>query len=404
MWRTRTRPELERLEARARRCKAAARDVARLEVNYGHHAWVPAMRVSVLRSAEWAEERARAVAMSRTDVLATCNQRWRKVACGCTSYEFRVGCDQPQLCGECRRRHSVKWWQRIATGMEAGLRRERDAWHRTPRYRRRGMLPGIYLITLTGPHSGDMATDRERLGAALRKLLKHATKYGWWTTYALTWEATGGTAGDGHVHIHLAAISSWIPFRRREVATDEEQHERWDAESPNARPRPPRVGRRQHTSERGLHDVWQEAMPGAIQPDVSTPLHEKDAYGQAQAGGSYLAKYVTKGVDAAEFTGAKAGELLVAFRNRRKVSTSKNFWRDVAPKCDCCGTSYRAVEAPCSLQDIAPGAVLRSRVVRHKWLGIQEQFPPWMRREVHPPPLVVEARPSKLNAPSRWVL
>lgn len=113
---------------------------------------------------------------------------------------------------------------------------------------------------------------------------------------------------------------------------------------------------------------------------------------------------MTKGVDPEEFTGAKAGELLVAFRNRRKVSTSKKFWRDVKPKCDCCGRDYRSVEAPCSLQDINPGAVLRSWVVRRKWLGVQEAFPPWMRREVHPPAMVVEAKPSKLNAPTRWVL
>jgi hypothetical protein len=408
VWRTRTRPELERLEDRARRCRAAARDVRNLEAEYGHHVMLPSMRVSVLRSAEWADERARAVAMSRADVVATCNRRWRKVACGCSRFEFKVGCDQPQLCGRCRHRHSVKWWQRIARGMEAALLREREEWRNS--YPRRGMLPGIYLITLTGPHSGDMNTDRERLGAALRKLLKHANKYAWWQTYALTWEATGGKgmgkteAGDGHVHIHLAVISSWIPFRRREV-NDEEQHERWDAESPNA-------GRRSRgrsflrpssrKAERGLHDVWQEAMPGAIQPDVSPPKQAKDSYGQSQSSGSYLAKYVTKGVDPETFTGAKAGELLVAFRNRRKVSTSAGFWRDVKPKCDCCGKDYRAVEAPCSLQDIAPGAVLRSHVARRMWLGIQESFPPWMRREHHPPPLVVEAKADKRNAPSKW--
>lgn len=385
VWRTRTRPERERLEARAKTMRRAARDVARMEAEYARQdVLLPSMRVAALRSAEWAEERARAVAMKREDVLATCNARWRSVACGCRRYEFQVGCDQPQLCARCRKRHAAKWWKRIALGMDAALRKERKAWHETPSYRRHGMLPGIYLITLTAPHSGDMEADRETIGVAVRKLLKHANKRDWWRTYALTWEATGGNDGKGHVHVHLAVISSWVPYTSENV----------DAVQPRKK------GERKR-SRRGLHEVWMDAVPGAIQPDVSPPDRTRN---EAQSAGYYLAKYVTKGVDPIEFTGAKAGELLCAFRNRRKVSTSAGFWQDETPTCEACGHTYHPVESPCSLQDIAPAAVLRSQVMRKRWLGIQEQFPPWMRREVHPPPLVIDARPSKLNGPTRWVL
>lgn len=402
VWRRRTEPERERLEQRARSMRRVARDVMRLEVEYARQdILLPAMRVQALRSAEWAEERARAVAMERADVVATCDERWRSIACGCTRHDVRVGCDQPTLCATCRKRHAAKWWRRITAGMATALARELAAWHRTPSHRRRGMPPGIYLITLTAPHSGDMVSDRERIGKGVRKLLKHAAKYDWWRTYALTWEATGGDDGKGHVHVHLAVISSWVPYRRREVALDDADLERWDSESPNARPRPARLGKRQYTTERGLHDVWRDAVPGAIQPDVSPPNRARK---QAESAAHYLAKYVTKGVDPIEFTGAKAGELLCAFRNRRKVSTSAGFWQDEPAKCACCGELYRQTEAPCSLQDIAPGAVLRSHVTRRLWLGVQEEFPPWMRREHHPPPLVVEARADKRNAPSRWVL
>ncbi len=381
VWRNRTRSEMVRLEARAKRCRRTARDVMRMELEYGRQdIALPVMRVSALRSAEWAEERARAIALSRTDVLATCNTRWRTIGCGCNGarIELQVGCDQPQLCARCRKRHAAKWRRRITDGMRDALYDERLEWSRTPFAQRRGMRPGIYLVTLTGPHSGDMAKDRELLGVAVRKLLKHATKHGWWTTYALTWEATGDTVrehddgvtdGQGHVHAHLAVISSWIPYTSATVVRDDPSV--WC---------PRRRGERR-ARVRGLHEVWRDAMPGAIQPDVSPPRSSaNDKRTQAQSAGDYLAKYVTKGVDPSEFTGAKAGELLVAFRGKRKVSTSANFWRDVDARCGCCSERYRAVGAPCSLQDIAPGAVLRSMVVRRMWLGIQEHFPPWAVR------------------------
>lgn len=385
VWRTRTRPERERLESRAKACRASARNVMRMEREYARQdVALPVMRVQALRSAEWAEERARAIAMTREDVLGTCNVRWRSVACGCRRYEFQVGCDQPQLCGRCRKRHAAKWWRRIALGMDAALRKERTSWHNTPGHRRRGMVPGIYLITLTAPHSGDMQSDRETIGKAVRTLLKHASKRDWWRTYALTWEATGGDDGKGHVHVHLAVISSWIPYTSEQVGAMQ-----------------PRVKGERKRSRRGLHEVWMDAVPGAIQPDVSPPKPDRD---QAQAAGHYLAKYVTKGVDPSEFSGAKAGELLCAFRNRRKVSTSAHFWQDIIPTCDSCGHTYHPLESPCSLQDIAPGAVMRSMVERKRWLGIQESFPPWMHREVRPPPIAVQARASKLNAPTRWKL
>lgn len=409
VWRVRTEPELDRLKRRARTMRRYAASV--LETWKREHAdeknddeqWCGGLRVKALRSAEWADERARAVAMSRQDIVNSCDERWRSIACGCKRYDVRVGCDQPQLCVKCRKRHASKWWRRIATGMDNALRSERRAWHNTPSHRRRGMLPGIYLITLTAPHSDDMVKDRETIGAAVRKLLKHAQKHGWFRTYALTWEATGGVDSKGHVHVHLACVSSWIPYRRREVARDDVDAERWDSESPNARPRPPRIGKRRYATERGLHDVWQQAIPGAIQPDVSPPNRERN---EAQSAGYYLAKYVTKGIEPAEFTGAKAGELLCAFRNRRKVSTSAHFWADVAPSCSECQQSYRLTESPCSLQDIAPDAVLRSHAVRHRWrLWSQDElFSPWETRAPDRPSVPRRERVNRMNRPTKWKL
>ncbi len=367
VWRSRVTPVMRLMDDRARRLRRQAAEIEHLRVEYGRQdIALPSMVVKTLRSAEWHEHRSRALAMARADVLTSCGQRWRAVACGCGMREMKVGCDQPQLCVACRKKHARLWRRRITDGMNVALTAERSRWYRTPSTSRRGMCPGVYLITLTAPHTGDLATDRERMGKGVRKLLKHANKFGWWQTYALTWEATAGDDGKGHMHAHLAVISGWIPYRRKETEPgyDEDEMQRWDSESPNARPRPRKLTRRRYTSERGVHDVWRDAMPGALVVDIKPPRRDTD---EAASSAHYLAKYVTKGVDAAEFTGRKAGELLVAFRTRRKVTTSAYFWvaRDTA--CECCNEQFRSMGAPCSLQELLPGAVIRSKAERMRY-------------------------------------
>lgn len=291
--------------------------------------------VALNRSGEWAEHRARALAMTRGDVIGACGKRWRSVRCGCKTVELRVGCDQPALCPGCRRTHWQWWRKRITHAMDEALRVERAAWFAVPSYRRRGFRPGVYLITLTAPHSGDLGTDREVMGRAVRKLLKEANREKWWSTYALTWEATAGTAGDGHMHAHLAVISSWVPY------TDG-----------------------QNGGARGLRDVWADAMPGAVVVDVQPPRQASNA---APIAAQYLAKYVTKGVEPSEFTGRKAGELLAGMRGKRKVTTSAGFWRPPITECPDCRQAWESMGAPMSLQSMAPGAVLRAHAVRCRY-------------------------------------
>lgn len=189
------------------------------------------------------------------------------------------------------------------------------------------MPPGVYLVTLTGPHSGDLVHDRRVLGDAWRALSKVANAERWWSAYAMTWEATPGANGEGHLHMHVAALSSWIPFER-------------------------------------LHEVWRTVMPGACVLDVQAPKNGRKAVGRAA---NYLAKYVTKGIEPSEFTGRKAGELLVAMRGKRKVTTSARFWMPTPSCCPTCKRAWAAAQSPCGLQDLAPAAVLRSMAERYRW-------------------------------------
>lgn len=322
VWRTRVADEIARLEQRAKRYKREAAQLAcdddyetSCEFTRQMRRKRLVLRVRKLRAAEWADHRARALALPRAAVVATCRKRWRAVRCGCGTTEFPVGCDNAQLCAWCRKRHWRKWRHRITRSMQKHLRAQRAAWHR---HRDGGMQPGIYLVTLTGPHSGDIAQDRRALGEAWERLRKVAHAERWWKTYALTWEVTAGKSGTPHVHAHVAVISSWIPY-------DE------------------------------LHAAWRRAMPGALVLDVQSPNRGRNEAGRAA---NYLAKYVTKGIEPSELSGRKAGELLIAFRGRRKVTTSRHFWLRVKHDCPTCGQRHQSCGAPCALQDIAPGAVL----------------------------------------------
>ena len=387
IWSARTRRDVVSLEARARRYRAAAAALlawqenggeppeapglrrvaltrnsmvsssafgrgvwpARGSVVVGHGAITPdGRRVELLRAAEWCENRARATAMSRRDVVGACRGRWRTVACGCARREIEVGCDQPMLCGWCRKRHWLRWRRRITRAMGPHLRAAVDAWNRAGG---RGPRPGIYLVTLTAPHSGDLVVDRRVMGDAWRELSKRASYGGyrhgerwydekWWGHHAMVYEATKGTKGDGHLHAHAAVISQWVPYKEMRAA-------------------------------------WEQAIPGAVVVDVVSPQEQakrasargKKANGVGDAA-FYLAKYVTKGVEPSELSGRKAGELLVAFRNRRKVTTSRHFWRPLRDReatCKGCGQIHRLVESPVGLQEHAPAAVMSSLMERSRW-------------------------------------
>lgn len=280
--------------------------------------------VAASKSAQWSEDRARALAMPRRDVVAACRKRWMKIKCGCSEIDIPVGCEQPLLCEWCQKRHWRKLRKKVTRSLSIHEAAARAAWNKD----RRGMRPGVYLITLTGPHSGDIQTDRRVLGKAWRSLSKRARAEGWWGACVLVWEVTPGDDGQGHVHAHVAAVSSWVPYEE-------------------------------------LHAAWREACPGARNVNVQAPDKGRKSAGKAA---HYLAKYVTKGVQASGLTGRKAGEMLAAFYGRRKITTSEGFWvHEGDPRCKGCECRYHLTAAPVNLQSVAPAGVLRARAEMSRW-------------------------------------
>lgn len=329
MWRSGTRSEQRRLAQRASKLARRAssprstvtwadqREHPELELELG----VPApdeLRAAWSRSARWARDRSRSMAMARHDLLDACGQRYRTVRCGCGSRELPVGCAQVALCARCARTYWRSWQKRIRENLELHTIGAQKLWRAKRATDRKGQKPGIYLVTVTVPHAGGVAAQRSAIGKAWRGLTKIANKYGWWSAYAATYEATPGADGRGHVHLHVAAISSWIPY-------DE------------------------------LHAHWRRLAPGALIVDVQAPRADRSA----RTAANYLAKYVTKGVEASEFTGQLAGELLVANRGKRRVTTSVDFWQLAAGPCRECGCWHHQIAMPVGLRSVAPAGVLR---------------------------------------------
>ena len=148
VWRARTYADVQSLNGRARRLRKELRSIEAPEAYETSCVWTLARRRAtrqqerrLRRSIAWAESRARAMAMKRAEVLASCGGRKRKVRCGCGVFEVDVGCDQTSLCDRCRKRHMRKWRRRIVRAMDAHLRAAVASWNRS----RSGYKPGIYL-------------------------------------------------------------------------------------------------------------------------------------------------------------------------------------------------------------------------------------------------------------------
>ena len=113
---------------------------------------------------------------------------------------------------------------------------------------------------------------------------------------------------------------------------------------------------------------------------------------KGEAAAIYLSKYVTKGVDLEAMHGVLAGEILSAWYGKRKVSTSRGFWKPLDARgpscCRRCQEEWRVTERPKSLVKVSPEAIV---------IAIELGF----QRFGHGPPQVrVRA---DLNAPTRSV-
>lgn len=306
IWRIRRAPHIERLKRRACRlwAEAAAMDC-------------PFSRAELSRRAAWAEGRAQSQAMSREHKISTCRRRWISFRCGCQTIERPVGCDSTTLCDWCRKRHMRRWRRRITKALGAQQRARHAAWRHQGKPR--GREPLVYLITLTIGHSGDVDVDRGELWAAWRAWQKWMTaEVGGSFHYAATWEVTEGEDGRGHVHCHIGAVLPWFDYA-------------------------------------AAGEAWKKCSPRSSNAGIDFTRS------RAESASKYLSKYVTKGVQLGVLPGVMAGEVIASWYGRRKVSTSRHFWRPLLARgkacCRRCAREWLVHERPPPLSRVAPESV-----------------------------------------------
>jgi hypothetical protein len=216
------------------------------------------------------------------------------------------GCRQWWICRACRRKRSWQLARRLEAGMNRAVEQSTvNGWR----------APLVRLLTLTVRHSGSVDVDRKRLADGWREFRKRVHRWIGRFRFALTWEVTPGRDGRGHVHAHAAVVwPRWIDYRR-------------------------------------VRTLWLRSCEASERISIVT--------GNGGGGAAkYLAKYISKGVDVAEFTDELRAAVLASFYNAHLVLTSRKFW---LPKvCPCCGEPWRRWYGPldASASDRRHGAAL----------------------------------------------
>lgn len=150
----------------------------------------------------WHEQRA-AGAEERGYRLHHCGERSIETVCrGCGSVhedqEIQIGCGHGLLCHDCRKRRIAKLRRRLNVAAEAAT--ERAAEHG---YKAR-------FLTLTLPHSGDVARDIEAIPKAWARLLREIQRRHGRLEFVRVLEWTPGTQGDGHPHAHVLIYGPYL--------------------------------------------------------------------------------------------------------------------------------------------------------------------------------------------------
>ena len=98
--------------------------------------------------------------------------------------------------------------------------------------------------------------------------------------------------------------------------------------------------------------AWRAACPRSDNVDFRRT--------RAQGAAKYLAKYVTKGVQVGKMRGALAGDILASWYGKRRVSTSRRFWRPLGARgpacCRRCNEEWTIVERPHTIRSTSPEA------------------------------------------------
>jgi hypothetical protein len=235
----------------------------------------------------YALRRAAALARPYRAKLSRCGQRGTVIKCGCKGWRGVAlwGCRQHLMCAGCAAKRSKRMTMRVRAGLEASM-------SAAPQHAR------LVLVTLTIRHSGDIATDRRELALGWRKLYR-AMERRWGTSpYVGAWEVTPGDDGQGHVHAHLVVLWCWRDWGE-------------------------------------VRSLWLQCCPRSER--ITFVARRRDNRPSSpRSCAKYLAKYLGKGVNTAEFTPELRADVLAAWYQTRAVFSSVRFWVPWVPCCPGC--------------------------------------------------------------------
>jgi hypothetical protein len=286
--------------------------------------------------AKYYRQRRDASAAPLRERVATCGQGGAlTLSCRCGRRVITHHCGQVRACAKCARATFARLRRRVVRSLGARPRAARADWER--RGRPRGQERRLVLLTLTLRHSGDIATDRERLQLAWERLRAWLWKRIGSPEFVRTWELTPGQRGDGHVHCHVVALWPWLDWRE--------------------------LGREWEAATGGL------AVSGGIDMRAISP----------ERGAHYVAKYASKGVQVGEMAPELAAAFLASTYGRRAVTASRKFWVPTTCGCRECGDPLRVVERPQALTRISTALAWdpARRLAMFRRYGPPERWPDW---------------------------
>lgn len=192
-------------------------------------------------------------------------------------------CGAHQVCASCARARSKRLARKLIPAIRLAHARAMTKWH--AKGRPTGGMPLLTLMTLTvrSVDLGDLAARRKLISEAWNRFRSwwQATK-GTKLQYAWTAECTEGSAGQGHVHVHVVTMLPFVDYKQ-------------------------------------LNAAWERATKGHG-GHVDFARSRTDAKRAA----FYIAKYASKGVKFSRVQTAAAW--VEAQHGRRGVSTSREWW------------------------------------------------------------------------------
>lgn len=235
----------------------------------------------------YAHRRARRMKGTYASKVDGCARAGVVVKCGCPGKrDVRwYSCRQHLVCERCQHKRAKRTGARIRHGLEAAAATAHEHW------RTNGRLMAV-MITIGVRHTGDIEADRRTLASGWRRFYKaYHRRFGAFP-YVGTHEITTGTDGLGHPHAHIVVLWPYRDWFEMQLL--------WRAACPQS----------EHISFRASHSV-----KGAAR---------------------YVSKYISKGVQTADFSPELRARVLAGTYGTRWLMSSVRFWQPFAPVCPCC--------------------------------------------------------------------